>query len=953
MPSRKRKEIIEPYEVDPTEIPNESFLGNAIQYLERGAWTARSLLMGDTEQAGQHFGALFGGEAPELGPEFDDVLRHHGIATPTEGTPLSFAVNVLGGIVTDPLTYLTLGGGGLAKGALVGASRDLATGSLSHALKRGVMSPKFAAKKAANPGLKDTKIAEEIFKDTLQDTDYFKGLSNTSQTNILSKFNSEDWQSLDKDVWGSVIDSLQKTGDIEKTGMALRLDVPFTGIGMDVPGTRALGQAAHKLIPFKDILDASKRGFVSKFLDKTETSLRHIPQGLKYAANDYLQKSRLEENMIGVHVVREFGPKGNLTWHSTKNPTFSHDLSRVGASDISEYRRKLNNAVADEGGTGAARVKWELLERAEVEDVRPLDSEKYLSLPEIIYSRLVRKNREHWRGEFKEFAKKVDTNKTDLTEKDLVRYAEDIFEDIRPNKTLFSKVISGGRFTIKYAKPKPDEQGTYKKLPLPLRPLAFALFPGMKLHKTKTGTDIVYPGFNNVWKGLVTSNILNIPYHVRNAVGSVFMGALNPDIGWSGLTAAFRMVPGISKSGKDMRLIHKALHADQNIASDAIEEISKLNRQGKKFAGMPIEEFLKIARGALGGRVSHSAMDIVSETGEAFDLLNRKGQNIAHKVMFQAGENMANYVENFMRLTALEKLLKKGYEPTRALMDVQKQFVDYTLVSHWEKSLRDMIPFIKYQLGSLNWTKQALSRPRQVAWVGDIQQDQDMLLDSQKDPQSGETPSAIGIGNLRYDIGSGGLSTLEALESTGLPSLLKGNLIEAAASPTKLLEDIHPIYRGALEYAFEKDLYTKQSFFADRRAPKWMPDWFVTKLTRQEGITVREIDPLARSLMYDLSPFNRQLRMLDKLIEGKYLQPIFGVKEIEDMKKRADRITLKNINKLLRKKLKDGEVKEFLQYSSAYDKENTPYELKQIFKARRELFKKFKQESLEEKREKR
>ena len=93
--------------------------------------------------------------------------------------------------------------------------------------------------------------------------------------------------------------------------------------------------------------------------------------------------------------------------------------------------------------------------------------------------------------------------------------------------------------------------------------------------------------------------------------------------------------------------------------------------------------------------------------------------------------------------------------------------------------------------------------------------------------------------------------------------------------------------------------------------------------------------------------------MLDKLYEKKYLQPIFGIREIKDFQKRADRITIRNLSKILKKKLKEGEVKSFLQYISAYDKENTPPEIKQMFKTRRDLFKKFKQESLEEKREKR
>ena len=934
---RNKRGLVEPYEVDPSEVPSESFVSQALQYISRPGWAMGSLLMGDTEQAGQHFGALFGGEAPELGPEFTDILKHHQIATPEKGTGFSLALNVLGGMAIDPTTYATLGVGGLAKGALVGASKKLATGSLSYALKN---SPKFLAKQAASPSLKKEQIAEEIFKDTLQDTDYFKALSNSDQANILSRLRSNEWQSLDKDIWGSVIDSFQKSGDIKKSGMALRLELPFSQIGFDVPGTRALGQMMHKAIPFKDILDDAKRGVVSKFLDRSETTIRNIPQGMKYTARAMLQDSKKEATDIGEDVVKLFGPKGTSSWYNKASPTLAGDLARVGAPSLKEYRRLINNAVANERGTGASRVKWEMLNNAGVADVTALRSEEFLSLPEIIYSRKIRQNRSKWRDTFKEYAEKVDTLKSGVSEKDLVKYSQDIFEDIRPNKGMLTTLISGGRFTLSHKTPPLKKQGTTKGLPLPLRMAAFPIAPGIKIQKTKKGTDVIFPGFNNVWKSLVTSNITNLPYHIRNTISSIVMGTLNPDIGWSGLKAAFRLIPGTGKKARNTRVLHKALHADQNIAIEGLKEVNRLSSQGVKVGGMDIKEFLDIAKGALGGRVSHSAMDIVSETGEAFDLLNRKGQSIAHKAMFQWGENLANRVENFMRLTSLETLIKKGYEPSAALSAVQKQFVDYSLVSEWEKTLRDMIPFIKYQLGSLNWAKQVVSRPRQISWVGKMQQDQDILLESQKDPKSGETPTALGFpGMFRYDLGGGGLSTLEALG--------------AAKDPLSLLEDAHPIYRKGLEYGFGKDLFTKQSVYADRRAPEWMPDWLVTKVTRTKDIELREINPVARSFIYGLSPFNRQLRMLDKLMEGKYLQPIFGIKEIEDLKKRADSIAINNLNKILKKKLRDGELKEFLQYISAYDKENTPPEIKQILKARRELFKQAKRRKLEEGREKR
>ena len=55
-------------------------------------------------------------------PEFTDVMRRAGYGgyAPRRGSFKEFGVNLAGGILTDPLTLLTLGGGGLAEGAAAG-----------------------------------------------------------------------------------------------------------------------------------------------------------------------------------------------------------------------------------------------------------------------------------------------------------------------------------------------------------------------------------------------------------------------------------------------------------------------------------------------------------------------------------------------------------------------------------------------------------------------------------------------------------------------------------------------------------------------------------------------------------------------------------------------------------------------------------------------------------------
>lgn len=63
----------------------------------------------------------------------EGVLRRWGAPSPTTGAG-KFLVGLGGDVLTDPLTYLTFGGGGLAKGALAGVARATAAERLGSAL---------------------------------------------------------------------------------------------------------------------------------------------------------------------------------------------------------------------------------------------------------------------------------------------------------------------------------------------------------------------------------------------------------------------------------------------------------------------------------------------------------------------------------------------------------------------------------------------------------------------------------------------------------------------------------------------------------------------------------------------------------------------------------------------------------------------------------------------------
>ena len=131
------------------EEEDDGIFTRAFDFLGRPAFAFRSLLRGDFAGVVQN-AARFGmdlatldpihGMAPDLltidapKPEATDVLKAWGFDTPS-GPWGKLGVDLIGGILTDPLTLVT-GPAGIGKGALTGASKSLAGARLMRALER-------------------------------------------------------------------------------------------------------------------------------------------------------------------------------------------------------------------------------------------------------------------------------------------------------------------------------------------------------------------------------------------------------------------------------------------------------------------------------------------------------------------------------------------------------------------------------------------------------------------------------------------------------------------------------------------------------------------------------------------------------------------------------------------------------------------------------------------------
>ena len=942
-----------------------SSVGN---YFNRATWAGREALLGDFDKAGAQIGSLFGGKDPGKGmPGHEFIYRTTGYRTKEdswERTISNFALDM----GTDPHTFLTLGVGGLAKGVLVGATKKISTRSLATALNAG-----YRGKKSKDflDAIRTTgsseKAAEKIFHDIIPNTKFYKNLDMAQKARFNRLIDAEDWQNIQKAAWDDVMDALYKSKKIDQPGFSVRF------AGVELPGSRMLGKTVKAVYDKATYPEMLRKGIIGSLLDKTVTSAHGVPEGLKWVARDYMQKRKAIDTTISEKIWKRFGLEGDLPWRNDSLAANQAYMAQVGAKNMHEFRDIINRTahyrdprVAAMSPDAATRIKQELLRKAGVEyrirkGRKKWSEAQYLkeadmSLPEIIYSRKISKNRDYWRQRFKQDIDKLRINPTgtgpgnrlaDALDKNyskvaIEKYITRVFEDLNVGKrSTIRKVLSGGKIYVGPAKlfgRKRMYKGASKSAPLPIRMLVKTLFPGSSFRVTKEGTFLDFPGYTNLWKQMVTSYPLNFPFHLRNFVGSIFMGALDPDIGWSGIKAGLEL-GGVAGNGH-LWLINKSLHADQKKAAKFMKEIDTLGAQGAKIGDMDIREFRQLAKRALGGRISHTAGDISSGVGDMFDLLNRHerklGVNPLGKGWLNLGENLGNYIENQMRLNALRSYVMKGVSPHEAIFRMQKQFVDYSVQSNLENFLRDFVPFIKFQMGSLAWAKQLAERPRHVSWLTHLQEGGGMV--DAKDPAQGEKDfvSPLGI-----------LGMPEHRVSFGAPAEATLGALSKMTNVKDVISDSHPVYKLFLEYGFSKDIWTGMSTRASSKAPWWMENSpkLMSFLGSKKLASKKRISWLSKELL-KLIPLERQSRFLGLMYQGvqgedsdKILEAMTSIKKV-DLEKKAFNVTSRKFNKLLERKQREGELKQFTSWVAITDNHKADPDIRKLLKEHKEFLKK-------------
>ncbi|MCK4500472.1 hypothetical protein KAU11_08235 [Candidatus Babeliales bacterium] len=217
---------------------SESTLNNFLQYISRGGYVARNLMSGNIQGAARQVGDIIGDTIDAAVPidlipefsreqdymEFSDVLdSNFGFLGKMDDGALRSTVDFVGGIATDPLTYLTFGAAPAA-----------------HAAKGGLKVASTFGDDALRASMKTAEVGKHLSKAgraTLKESPtYVDDIASGSMDEIL--------------------DVMKNNKNFEQGGMRMR--VPFTDISTDtlfagkaLDPLENIGKVASKL-PYAD-----------------------------------------------------------------------------------------------------------------------------------------------------------------------------------------------------------------------------------------------------------------------------------------------------------------------------------------------------------------------------------------------------------------------------------------------------------------------------------------------------------------------------------------------------------------------------------------------------------------------------------------------------------------------------------------------------------------------------
>ena len=863
----------------PDNVPKtRGALERILRHLDRPGLTVRSLLAGKPKAAVKHLTSTVlesGGINPawlgiETTPEEEPSFTKRGM-TGAETKGLRWWGGLAGDILTDPLTYLTLGGAGIAKGLAAGGTKAVAkqtlrsglTGAGQKALaaagakevaELAAKSPSMARLLAANP-LRAKRLGEERALAKMLRLNTKEAAAEAHKAGKPARFfrTKEGGFELAPDVPKELV---------EQGG--LKVGLPFTR-GATVPGTA--GVDIFQYLP--PVLAAKAVGKIP--LLKNAENIKNLGEylGKKFKFGYGLKP---EEMVVARQhqVARSVGRMDADAWLEQmpkimgRTPTEADNLAlmakfegvdlqpamRAGALKPAGLLRKasldpskLTPAVEAEMRASGQRLaalvdKDPALKRVYDEFVKThkaiFEREQELGLIEsnLDFGSYLKRRYENideyleLAGKKTRFGKPVGGSDRGFTK---YRHYDDIVDAMKaglaPSTNPFENVRNRlyGHVDI-VAKDVLERRARVLGKGAEDTPLAQWIQAGAGAIPPRGPAGEVLAAFNRVFKPAATVGI-GFPtpaFHVRNILSGRFQEATHARTRiWNALKPwslqADRVMAAINDPAKA-----KALQAAGNYAGEDLAAVVKNSGLlGQTFA-------------------------------ETEQLVGQGGAGPLKKILrgatYLPGKTMQR-VEGNMRVGMFLRLLEQGESPRAAAEAVRKAFVDYTMVSGAHRTVRDIIPFAQFSIGQLPTTLETIMRrPRFATPIRELYKAREAEIPVLPGHLAGQPTIPLGRG----PAGPRVMSQLGTIFDD-LNKLYAGNIPQTIRQ--SLLGAMTPAIKAPLEVVMGKDFFFGGDLTYNRTPPALQ--------ALGMGPTM---DPRLRKGIQSL-PGARQLGMADKILD--------------------------------------------------------------------------------------
>jgi len=505
--------------------------------------------------------------------------------------------------------------------------------------------------------------------------------------------------------------------------------------------------------------------------------------------------------------------------------------------------------------------------------------------------------------EFQEALRKVATKHgVDVTPEELVNpdIGNLFFRRMQAHNTTVQRVRTANEAKRRFgARPGTAEDKYVQAVLAPLAPKNFfnKIMSGGKL-RINVGDEtrsLNWAGVNFFIKAPLT--VLFPAFHARNATSAVWMGLMDPDIGFAGVSGLVRSVRDgriaralVGESQDDMAKMLRALWDPSDANKAALEGIKVGTWTGREIvdqaAGAVVggkftsNEVLRSLPERLGetARTSPKILgdirSVLAGEKKVSGILRSAAQGdipLYNKAV-DLGRDISNLVEDSFRLSGYIALIKKGRTPTEAARRVAKAYVDYDVVSNVERFIRDVFPFARFQIGNTPVALQAIARrPRIVTPFLTAQR-------SATGDEQGFLPDRI-RDTLAIPIGKDQEGKTRFLTNLGLPfesalpnlGLLAGPVgLGPRAGRRQVLSSLNPVFKTPLEAITNRNFFFGDEFAKFRKAPSFAPPGFpgVTEFVDKQGVKRREVPGWVNAWLIGALPTSRMVRTADKWLDS-------------------------------------------------------------------------------------